>query len=141
MVSVQINCLPVFRNSGVSGWTISMRQPVISGFFTVHQSEPTTRPRYMALIQMHFVDNADDRIVDRSILAALGQTGATARHRDYTLADTRAYGIDADDVAAFVLTVRRDRLDNEQLLAFQTRVFACGHDGAHHAGENHESPR
>src|SRR6266536_2713435 len=98
MVSVQISCLPVFRSSGVRGWTISMRQPVMAGCFTVDQTEPTTRPRYMALIQMHFVDNADYGIVDGSILAALGHTGAAARHRDYTLADTRAYGIDADDI-------------------------------------------
>jgi hypothetical protein len=46
--SVQINRFPVFRNSGVSGWTTSMRHPVMLVFLTVHQTLPTTRPKYMA---------------------------------------------------------------------------------------------
>src|ERR1019366_10629 len=114
-----------------------MRHPVIDGFLTVHQTLPTTRPKYMGSpcsIQLHLVDNADDGVVDGSILAAFGHARAASSHGDYPLADTRADGIHADHVAGLVLAVRGDRLEDEQLLAFETRVFARGHHGAHDAG-------
>src|ERR1017187_384019 len=139
--SVQISRFPVFCNSGVKGCTTTIRHPVIDGFLTVHQTLPTTRPKYMGLIQMHLVDNADDGVVNGSILAAFGHARAASGHRDHPLADTRAHGIHADHVAALVLAIRRDRLEDEQLITFETRVFAGGHHGAHHAGENHEVPR
>src|ERR1035441_9516785 len=87
--SVQISRFPVFCNSGVKGCTTSMRHPVIAGFLTVHQTLPTTRPNNMGSIQMHLVDNADDGVVDGSILAAFGHARAASSHRDHPLAYTR----------------------------------------------------
>src|ERR1035438_620526 len=76
--SVQISRFPVFRNSGVKGCTTSMRHPVIDWFLTVHQTLPTTRPKYMGLIQMHLVDNADDGVVDGGIVQAFGHARAAS---------------------------------------------------------------
>jgi len=113
--------LSVLRNSGVNGCTTSMRHPVIAGVLTVHQTEPITRRSTWASphwsIQVHLVDNADDGVVDGLSLQPSAMAGAAAGDRDHAFADTRATVSDADHVAALVLPVRRDRLEDEELLA------------------------
>ena len=76
--SVQIRRLPVFSSSGVNGCTTSMRHPVMAGFFDGSPDGTDYATEIHGLIQVHFIDNADDGVIDGSILAAFGQLRAAA---------------------------------------------------------------
>ena len=52
-------------------------------------------------------------------------------------AEASGDGIDRNQVAGLVVSLRGDGLHNEQLLAFESRIFARGNHGADDAGENH----
>ena len=77
-------------------------------------------------------------LVDGRVLAALRHTrGASGDHDDFFFV-AGADGVNRDEVAGFVGAFWRDRLHDQQLLAFQAGIFPGGNHGAHHAGQYHD---
>src|SRR5262252_6569795 len=97
---------PRFFSSGVSGWTTSSRWPSRSLLLTVDQTQPTTLPRYIALVQADIVHDAHDCRVYGSILAALGHAGGAAGDADHPLFVPGAYGIHSNYVTRLVVSLR-----------------------------------
>src|SRR5262249_38080928 len=69
--------------------------------------------------------------------APFRHTGAAACDREDGFAEARADGIDGDNVASLILAVRRDRLQDKELAAFQTGVLAGSDHRTHNTGEDH----
>src|ERR1035438_9249929 len=81
------------------------------------------------------------RLAELAASLALGHARGAAGDGDDAFAIAGADGVDGNHVTGLVLALRRNRLEDQQRLAFQARVLPGGHDGTHHAGENHWSLR
>lgn len=88
---------------------------------------------------VYFVDHADDRAINGAIFVAFSQPRRRTTDDDHFLVKARSDGVNGDNIAALVSAVEIDRLDDEQLFAFQAFVFLRGHDSAQYACDDHKS--
>jgi hypothetical protein len=74
-------------------------------------------------ILRNLIDNTDDCRIDRRILAARSHSCRTPLNNQNFFPKTSVNGIDSNDVALFVVSLRIHWLADEQLLSFKPRVF------------------
>ena len=129
--------------SGVSGWTISSVMPARFSSFRVMTTSPITLARSalvgsVDLISI-FVDDADDRGVDGTVLQARRHARRAAADDEHGFADAGVDRVDRDQVVAFGLAAGIHRTNDEQLAADEARIFTRGDDGADNFREEHDS--
>src|ERR1700726_4178540 len=129
---------PLSRPLRSSGWTMSNFCPTREASFIVQTTLPITRPSstlflsrggefgLVQRIELHFIDDADNRGIHRAVPAFGGHTRRAAGHHQYGLAKSRINRVHGDQVAGFVSAFRRNRFDDEEFLALKTRVFTRG---------------
>src|SRR5438128_1133955 len=86
--------------------------------------------RFVLLIDIYGVDDADHRGVDGTILEPGGHPRGAAADDQHRLADAGVHGIDRDEVIALALAARIDRPDDEQLAADEAGILSRRHDRA-----------
>src|ERR1700737_5384575 len=123
---------PLLRPSRSSGWTMSSFWPTRDAFFIVQTTLPVTRPSstlflsrggevgFVQRVDMHFVDDANNRGVHGPVLAFGGHARRTASHYQHCLAKPGIDRVHGDEVTGFVGAFRRNRFDDEEVLAFET---------------------
>src|SRR6202035_3945741 len=131
---------------------ISSLCPTREASFIVQTTLPMTRPSstlflsrggelcLVQRVELHFIDNADNRGIHRAVLAFGGHASRTAGHHQYGLAKSGINRVHSDEVAGFVRAFRGNRFDDQECLAFETRVFTRRNHGADNAGQNHAVP-
>jgi hypothetical protein len=88
-------------------------------------------------IRLHDVNDANNRCVNRAILATLCHAGRTALYDQYQLSKPRADGIDGDNVAFLILAVDPDRAHDQEFSAMKPLIFSrCDH-GPDYSGQYH----
>src|SRR5579863_2010124 len=140
---------PLSRPLRSSGCTIKSFCPMSAGSFIVQTTLPMMRPRCMLFfsrggefgfvqgVEHHFIDDADDRGVHGAVLAFGGVARGASGYDQNGFAESGVHCVDSDQVAGFVVALRRNRFYNEKLLAFQARILARRNHGADNASENH----
>src|SRR6202790_5806815 len=93
---------PLLRPSRSSGWTMSSFCPTREAFFIVQTTLPITRPSstlflsrggefgLVQCVEMHFIDDADNRGVHGPVLAFGGHACRTAGNDQHGLAKPRS---------------------------------------------------
>jgi len=92
---------------------------------------------FVMRVEVDGVDDADDGGVDGAVFAFGGHAGGAAGDDEDGFAETGVNGIDGNQIAGFVGALGIDGFYDEQLLAFEARVFASGNDSADDASEKH----
>src|SRR5438093_2811465 len=85
------------------------------------------------------IDDADDARVDRRLGWIKRKARFLAADEEHLVADARADRIDSDQRTSDRLSIRRQRLHDEQREAGKRLVLARGHDVADHARDLHYS--
>src|SRR5215510_6343732 len=81
----------------------------------------------MSIRHFNRVNNADNRGVNRPVFQTVGHARAAARHDQHLFTIARADGVNRHQITALVLAGERDGADEQELLAFEARVFARRH--------------
>src|SRR5450759_2370338 len=120
--------------------------PCREAFFIVQTTLPMTRPSSMLFfprggefglvqrVELHFIDDANDRGVHGPVLAFGGHARGAARDDQHGLAESGIDRVHGDQVAGFVGALRRNRYHDEEFLSFETRIFTRRNHGADNAG-------
>src|SRR5271169_38346 len=105
--------------------------PVRAAFFMVQTTLPMTRPSSMLFfprscefglmqrVELHFIDDADDRGVHGTVLAFGGQARGAARNHQDSLAESGIDRIHSDQIAGFVRAFGGNWFYDEEFLAFE----------------------
>src|ERR1700730_69487 len=143
---------PLSRPLRSSGWTMSSFCPFREASFIVQTTLPMTHPSstlflsrggefgLVQRVELHFIDNTDNRGIHRPVFALGGHARAAAGHDQYGLANSRINHVHGDQVAGFVGAFGGNRFDDQEFLAFETRVFTRRNHGADNACQNHAVP-
>src|ERR1700704_6204490 len=120
--------------------------PTREASFIVQTTLPMTRPRstlflsrggefgLVQRVELHFVDDADNRGVHWPFLAFGGHTRRAAGNNEHGLAKPGIDRVHGDKVAGFVGAFRGNRFDDEEFFSFEARVLARRNHGADNAG-------
>src|ERR1700674_3558159 len=110
---------PLSRPWRSNGWTIRSFCPISAGSFIVQTTLPIMRPRSMLFlsrggefgfvqgVEHHFIDNAHDRGVHGAVLAFGGVARGAAGHDQNGFAETGVHRVDGDQIAGFIIALRR----------------------------------
>src|SRR5260370_6561614 len=137
---------PLSRPLRSSGCTMRSLCPARAASFIVQTTLPMTRPSstlflsrggqfgLVQRVELHFIDDADNRGIHGPVLAFGGQARRTAGNDQHGLAKSGIDGVHCDEIAGFVGAFRRNRFDDEKFFAFEARVFTRRNHGANNAG-------
>src|SRR5262245_18418811 len=89
------------------------------------------------LILGYLIDNADDRSIDRGVLAAGGHSGRAALNDQYLFSYYRMNCVDSDDVALVVVAIGIHGTADQQFLAFESRILSRRDHGPDDARQYH----
>src|SRR5258707_13313206 len=133
---------PAGWRSAASGCTSISLIPTRFSSFRVATTAPMTRASCISdggmggsplllLLQLYFIDDADDGGVDRAVFQARRHPRGASADDEHGLADAGVHRVDGHEIVSFGLAAGIHRTDNEQLVADEAWVLARRDDGPH----------